>query len=202
MSDIDEEFQRIISGFSAEDLPTEDLSEAPFEAESKLEVDPLDLPEDESLHLENGSQTVGFVIAPFTSAVQIANILGVYGIERWVVQLEDQIALWCELETEDTTDVERLLGDERPLPEECDAFARILSRLSPIGVIAVVSTLREEDGEVSGDVRARRYLAGEPESVIPGGLLLNGMENKVEDLLLGRSHPQDFGDSVWAKAGH
>lgn len=190
MSNIDDEFQRIISGFSAEETAADDLSE----------IDPLDVPVDESLHLESGSQTIGFIVAPFASAQQIASILGVYGIERWIVQLNQQVALWCELDPEDTTAVEQLLGEERPLPEECDTFARILSRLSPIGVIGVVSTLREEDGEISGDVRARRYIAGEPEMVISGGLLLNGMEDRVEDLLLGRNHPSDFKDSVRSQA--
>lgn len=205
MSNIDEEFQRIISGMSPDQLPETEPAEALLadldglkSPQELKQVDALDLPEDESLHIENGCQTVGFVLAPFVSAPQIAQILGVYGIERWVVQLDGQVAIWCDLEPEDSTSVERLLGDERPLPEECDAFAKVLSRLSPLGVIAVVSNLTEEDGEINGDVRARRYVKGEAENIISAGLLLAGLELKVEDLLLGRTQPSNYEDSVKA----
>lgn len=205
MSNIDEEFQRIISGMSPDQLPETEPAEALLADLDGLkppqelkQVDALDLPEDESLHIENGCQTVGFVLAPFVSAPQIAQILGVYGIERWVVQLDGQVAICCDLEPEDSTSVERLLGDERPLPEECDAFAKVLSRLSPLGVIAVVSNLTEEDGEINGDVRARRYVKGEAENIISAGLLLAGLELKVEDLLLGRTQPSNYEDSVKA----
>ncbi|MCS4484525.1 hypothetical protein NXS08_03365 [Gleimia sp. 6138-11-ORH1] len=203
MSNIDEEFQKIISGMSPEQLPETTDADALLgeykDLNDALEaIDPLDIPEDESLHLENGTQTVGCVLAPFIDATQIAHILEIYGIERWVVQLDGQVAIWCELEAEDNSSVEQLLGDERPMPEECDAFARVLSQLSPLGVIAVVSNLSEEDGEVSGSVRARRYLKGKPEEIVSAGLLLAGVELKVEDLLLGRTAPQDYSDSVKA----
>ena len=51
---------------------------------------------------------------------------------------------------------------------------------------------------MSGRISAQRYVGGEPEETIPAGLLLGAMPAATEDLLLGRTTPADYKDSVAA----
>ena len=51
---------------------------------------------------------------------------------------------------------------------------------------------------VSGRISAQRYVGGEPEETIPAGLLLGAKPAATEDLLLGRTTPGDYSDSVSA----
>lgn len=186
MSDLDDEFQRIISGMSAPDLPEAEIADALLGS--------LDLPA-ETAPVVN-IRTVGMILTPFADIQQIAAILSVYKLSRWLVSFDGQVAMWLELDPEDPNNMDRLLGDERPMPEECDRFARMLSKLSPVGVVAVVSNILEEDGEVNGDVRARRYLNGEPEEIINAGMLIATMNYDLEDFLLGRLHPGSYRNAI------
>ena len=91
-------------------------------------------------------------------------------------------------------------------PATPDARRRGPSR--PCGVEPVevwgsclMSWLVEGDGVepgVSGRISAQRYVSGEPEETIPAGLLLGAMPAATEDLLLGRTTPADYKDSVAA----
>ena len=63
--------------------------------------------------------------------------------------------------------------------------------------------IRDSEGDgvepgVSGRISAQRYVAGEPEETIPAGLLMGSMPQATEDLLLGRTAPADYPDSVSA----
>ena len=49
---------------------------------------------------------------------------------------------------------------------------------------------------VSGQISARRYVSGEPEDDIPAGVLIGSMPVALEDLLLGRTTPDDYNGSV------
>jgi hypothetical protein len=162
----------------------------------------LDEPEDEQLHLEGGRRSVGLVLAPLRPASGVARMLGMYGLARWIVPIADQIVLYLELdegEDSEEAEFESLLGEDRPMPEEIDRFARVISKLSKYGAVAVVSNLSEEDSLISGSIAARRYVNGEPEDNIPGGLLINSIDSRAEDLLLGRTHPSDYPDAIHAK---
>lgn len=177
MSSIDDEFEKIMAGMDDE------LS--------------MDDPVDESLHLEGGRRSIALVMAPIPSAPGVSELLGMYGISRWVVPLQGQVALYMDLgEGSDADEFASLLGEDRPIPEECDKFARIMSRLTRYGAVAITSILSEDENEVAGSVVARRYVNGEPEEVIPAGLLINTMDERAEDLLLGRTKPQDYDDAV------
>lgn len=87
------------------------------------------------------------------------------------------------------------------MPDVVDQVARAISRLSKYGAVALMSWLVEGDGVepgVSGRISAQRYVGGEPEETIPAGLLLGAMPAATEDLLLGRTTPGDYSDSVSA----
>ncbi|MDK7160785.1 hypothetical protein QP415_13115, partial [Pauljensenia sp. UMB3104] len=77
----------------------------------------------------------------------------------------------------------------RPMPAPIDEAARVVSRLSKYGAVAVMSWLVEGDGVepgVSGRITAQRYVNGQPEETIPAGVLLGAMPQATEDLLHGR----------------
>ena len=46
--------------------------------------------------------------------------------------------------------------------------------------------------KTSGQITAKRYVAGEPEEDLDAGLILNTLGEKGEDLLLGRKRPEDY----------
>ncbi|MDO5049627.1 MAG: hypothetical protein Q4D87_07075 [Actinomycetaceae bacterium] len=201
---IDDEFERIVAGISEDpqsaDEPDEGESDAAAETDAADAKD-LDEPEDEHLHLEGGHRSIGLVFAPLRPASGVARMLGMYGIARWIVPIADQIVLYLEVDEGDNaeeSEFESLLGEDQPMPEEVDRFARVISKLSKYGAVAVVSNLREEESLISGNIIARRYVNGEPEEKIPGGLLINSIDSRAEDLLLGRTHASDYPDAIHA----
>lgn len=154
---------------------------------------------DEQLHLDGGKRSIGLVFAPLRPATGVARMLGMYGIARWIVPIADQVVLYLELDEDISSqdaEFESLLGENRPMPEEVDRFSRVMSKLSRFGAVAVVSSLQEEDSTIAGSIIARRYVNGEPEDQIPGGLLINSIDSRAEDLLLGRTHPSDYPDAI------
>ena len=77
----------------------------------------------------------------------------------------------------------------------------MISRLSKYGAVGIMSWLVEGDGVVpgvSGQITAQRYVNGSSEDDIPAGLLLGAMPQATEDLLLGRTLPSDYPDSIQA----
>ena len=111
--------------------------------------------------------------------------------------------MWLRVETTptDEEELDALLTGQRPMPDVVDRVARAVSNLSKYGAVALMSWLVEGDGVepgVSGRISAQRYVGGEPEEAIPAGLLLGAMPPATEDLLLGRTTPSDYSDSVSA----
>lgn len=203
--DIDAEFEDIISHFddSRPGVPSADLSDL-----GKLpeECEDLDTPVDESLHLDGGRLSVALVLAPVPSPEALHALLGLSGIRETVVRLKPWTAVWLRVETHPSADDElaSLLEDSRPMPARVDEVARAVSRLSKYGAVAMMSWLVEGEGVepgVSGQITARRYLHGEPEEDIPAGVLLGAMPPATEDLLLGRTQPSDYEDTVRADGG-
>lgn len=106
-----------------------------------------------------------------------------------------------EVHPSDEDELAALLADTRPLPPKVDKVARLVSRLSKYGAVAMMSWLVDGDGVepgVSGQITAQRYVSGEPQDAIPAGVLLGSMPQAAEDLLLGRTTPADYEDSVLA----
>ena len=120
------------------------------------------------------------------------------------MRLKPWTAVWLRVETTPTDEEELdvLLTGTRPMPDAVDRVARAVSGLSKYGAVALMSWLVEGDGVepgVSGRISAQRYVAGEPEETIPAGLLMGSMPQATEDLLLGRTTPADYSDSVSAE---
>ncbi len=194
---------------AAEDPPSSDSFDPDAADIAALEAalrDPDDTPVDESLHLAGGKLSVALVLAPIPSPEALHSLLGLTGIAEAVVRLKPWTAVWLRVETTptDEDELEALLAETRPMPDAVDAVARTVSRLSKYGAVAMMSWLVEGDGVepgVSGRITAQRYVGGEPEDAIPAGLLLGAMPQATEDLLLGRTTPADYDDSVSADGG-
>lgn len=160
-----------------------------------------DIPVDESLHLDGGKLSVALVLAPISSPEALHSLLGLMGIREPIVKLKPWTGVWVRVETTPTDEdsFDELLTGVKPMPPEVDRIARAVSRLSKYGSVALMSWLVEGDGVepgVSGRITAQRYVGGEPEEPIPAGLLLGSMPQATEDLLLGRTTPTDYTDSV------
>lgn len=165
---------------------------------------PDDTPVDESLHLDGGRLSVALVLAPIAHPEVLHSLLALSDVRESVVRLKPWTAVWLRVETTPTDEEELdvLLTGTRPMPDAVDRVARAVSSLSKYGAVALMSWLVEGDGVepgVSGRISAQRYVAGEPEETIPAGLLMGSMPQATEDLLLGRTTPADYPDSVSAE---
>ena len=205
---IDEDAAAVAAeGVPAPEVPVEkdvDDMDAPPLEKSPDDID-LDAPEDESLHLDGGKLSVALVLAPVASTQGLHAMLKLLGVEHDVVRLKPWTAVYLKVHAAatDEDEYEALLSDSRPMPDEVDHVARVLSKLSKYGSVAMVSWLVEGDGidaepGVSGQITARRFVSGEPEDDIPAGVLLGTLPAAAEDLLLGRTKPEDYKDSVAA----
>ncbi len=217
--DIDAEFRDLVAGLGSGmgasaseadaeggkgDAPGDGSVEADLAALEAALRDPDDTPVDESLHLDGGRLSVALVLAPIPSPEALHALLGLAGIAEAVVRLKPWTAVWLPVETTptDEDELEALLAETRPMPDRVDEVARVVSRLSKYGAVAMMSWLVEGDGVepgVSGRITAQRYVSGAPEEPIPAGLLLGSMPQATEDLLLGRTCPGDYEDSVSAE---
>ena len=191
--DIDAEFQSLVAS----------LGETGTEASSQPTRDPNDTPVDESLHLEGGRLSVALVLAPIAYPEALHSLLALSGVRESIVRLKPWTAVWLRVETTptDEEELDALLTGQRPMPDVVDRVARAVSNLSKYGAVALMSWLVEGDGVepgVSGRISAQRYVGGDPEETIPAGLLLGAMPPATEDLLLGRTTPSDYSDSVSA----
>ncbi|WP_072457745.1 MULTISPECIES: hypothetical protein [Actinomyces] len=166
-------------------------------------TDDLDTPVDEALHLEGGKLSVALILAPIPSAEALHSLLALSGIHEAVVRLKPWTGVWLRVQTQTTQEDELnvLLTGRRAMPAEVDKVASVISRLSKYGAVAIMSWLVEGDGiepGVSGQITAQRYVNGHSEDDIPAGLLLGAMPQATEDLLLGRTVPEDYPDSIQA----
>ena len=191
--DIDAEFQSLVAS----------LGSTPAAGDSLPSLDPDDTPVDESLHLEGGRLSVALVLAPISYPEALHSLLALTGVRESIVRLKPWTAVWLRVETTptDEEELDALLTGQRPMPDAVDRVARAVSNLSKYGAVALMSWLVEGDGVepgVSGRISAQRYVSGEPEETIPAGLLLGAMPAATEDLLLGRTTPADYKDSVAA----
>lgn len=214
--DIDAEFRDLVAGLGegasdfepapgAEPGAGDDLATDLAALEASLR-DPDDTPVDEQLHLDGGKLSVALVLAPIPSPEALHSLLGLIGVREAVVRLKPWTAVWLRVETTptDEDELDALLNETRPMPDAVDAVAKAVSRLSKYGAVAMMSWLVEGDGVepgVSGRITAQRYVGGAPEDAIPAGLLLGSMPQATEDLLLGRTTPADYDDSVTAEGG-
>lgn len=162
-----------------------------------------ELAEDETLqvdseqHLDNEQVCVALILAPMDNPSVLQSLLRLTQTNVDVVKLNPWAAVWMEVTdtSSEEDDVAALLTGTRPVPPAVDAVARLISKISRHGAVVMVSWLFENAGieaGISGMVTGKRYVAGEPEDDLDAGLLLNDLEQKAEDLLLGRTRPSDY----------
>ncbi len=152
---------------------------------------------DEPQHLEGQKLSIAVVLAPTDNPEFLEAVLRLMSADAQVVKLNPWAAAWMEVAASPSQEEETaaFLTGSRPVPEQVDKVARVISRISRHGAVAIVSWLSEDAGYepgVSGMITAKRYVAGEPEEDLDAGLLLNDMDQKTEDLLLGRTRPEDY----------
>ena len=177
------------------------MSEANWEEEfNRLTAELADdeaLKIDEPQHLEGQQLCVALILAPTDNPEFLEAVLRLTSTDAQVVQLSPWAAAWMEVAADGSPEDETaaFLTGSRPVPEPVDKVARVISRISRHGAVAVVSWLFEDAGlepGVSGMITGKRYVGGEPEQDLDAGLLLNDMDQKTEDLLLGRTRPEDY----------
>lgn len=145
--------------------------------------------------------TLALVLTPVASAPALAKVLGLGGIDVDVVPTS-QGALAAravgspdpqdagpapDTAAEAAWDISELFDDD--VPPEARGLAAEISRLTRLGVVLVTVDLASDAGTepgISGQVRAQRYEGGEPGEEVPGGLVIAGSDDVVEELLLGR----------------
>lgn len=174
--DFDAEFEDLISGFD-EESPEEQVS------------------------VESKKLSVALVLAPIPSASALFSLLSLSGHFHDIVSIKPWTAVWIQVPDAGAEEDEfaSLLAEEPQMPVEVDQVARAVSRLSKFGAVAVMSWLVDGDGlepGVSGQISARRYVGGQAEDPIPAGVLLGSLPQAAEDLLLGRTFPGDYPDSI------
>ena len=199
--DLDAQFRDLVAGMET-DLDAGDMPEDAAASQNPA-TDDLDTPVDEALHLEGGKLSVALILAPIPSAEALHSLLALSGIHEAVVRLKPWTGVWLRVQTQTTQEDELdvLLTGRRAMPAEVDKVASVISRLSKYGAVAIMAWLVEGDGMepgVSGQITAQRYVNGHSEDDIPAGLLLGAMPQATEDLLLGRTVPADYPDSIQA----
>ena len=199
--DLDAQFRDLVAGMET-DLAAGGVPEDAAASQNPA-TDDLDTPVDEALHLEGGKLSVALILAPIPSAEALHSLLALSGIHEAVVRLKPWTGVWLRVQTQTTQEDELnvLLTGRRAMPAEVDKVASVISRLSKYGAVAIMSWLVEGDGiepGVSGQITAQRYVNGHSEDDIPAGLLLGAMPQATEDLLLGRTVPEDYPDSIQA----
>lgn len=164
-----------------------------------------ELAEDESLQVDQPNQLPGhrlcvaLVLSPMDNPEVLRALLALTQNSVEVVKLNPWAAVWMEVseETSAEDDAAALITGSRPVPDAVDKVARVISKISRHGSVVLVSWLFEDTGiepGISGVITGKRYVAGEPEEDLDAGLLLNDLDQKSEDLLLGRARPSDYED--------
>lgn len=144
------------------------------------------------------------ILTPFERAEAVAGILALHDIDSFVVRTQSGVAVVRELKVPqyDEWDIRNITGPDEWDEEEGDysdnapAVAATLSRLSDYGVVLIDVDLGEDVGlesGISGQVRARRFLAGKADEEISAGALLNVIDPLIEKMVLGYVQPQAHG---------
>lgn len=139
------------------------------------------------------------VLTPFDRANVVAGVCKLAGFDVEVLPTQTGAVVIRELEAPvyDEWDIRNITGpddgevsraEESGEADSGSAVAAHLSRLSRYGTILFDVLLADGDGfeeGVSGEIKARRFLAGKAGEEISAGLLLNGLDSRIEKFLLG-----------------
>ncbi|MFC7405386.1 hypothetical protein [Georgenia alba] len=142
---------------------------------------------------------LALVLTPVASAPALAGLCAIAGIDVDVVPSSSGAVAALEIVPEkkpdsDEWDISELVGGEDGgFPPAAEELAANLSRLTRAGVVLVVGDLATDVGietGLSGHLSARRYAGGQPEEDVPAGLILASADEVVEELILGRTRPE------------
>lgn len=139
------------------------------------------------------------IATPIDAPAALRAALDMMGSPASVISTGSGSGVYLEVEGEDAdAEMMTLLGEDRPLPDQVDTMARLLSKLTKNGAVVVASWVtpspsnedEENDSPKStalvGSMVARRYVNAQPEETLPVGMVLNTMSVAAEELLLGR----------------
>lgn len=143
------------------------------------------------------------ILTPFNNVKVVAGICALHSLAVQVCMTSAGVIVFRNLPVPvyDEWDIRQITGElpdnEPQNPSDNGALvAALLSSLSPYGVVLMdVNVDDSEEGfepGVSGMVRARRFLEGEPGEEIASGLLLNGLDLDVENIVVGEGLPEDL----------
>ncbi|MDP9805599.1 hypothetical protein J2S70_000181 [Trueperella bonasi] len=143
------------------------------------------------------SKTRYVVLTPFARPEIVAGTLRLRGIEAHVIGTKSGVCVVRDVKKPEFSDwdIAELLGGEPEGQTETedpsdnpDNIAGPLSELSNYGVVLLSAELGDDVGGesgVSGVVTAVRYLSGKRSEEVQAGLLLNAVDLKVEQLIVG-----------------
>src|SRR5699024_6318047 len=135
------------------------------------------------------AQPVALVLTPVAAAPALAGLCAISGIDAHVVPTSSGAVAGLELasttsqesdgETSADWDIAELLGGVEAVPTEADNLARRLSELLRSSVVLLSATLSpgEGEGELAGQLAARRYTEGEAGDELAVGLVLAGADD-------------------------
>lgn len=127
--------------------------------------------------------TTAVVLTSVRQAKVLASLLSLAGIEAAVVPSpRGAIAVRYVEQLESETDPGELLSG---IPREAEALGAALSVAARSEVVLLAARVEEVGGEISGQVKARRYRGGQIAEEPPPGLVLAQADAVAERLLIG-----------------
>lgn len=138
---------------------------------------------------------IALVVTNLLEGTPLFGLLLAQGIDAKVVETESGCVVWKELVPNQESEIQALLGEKRPLPKEAESLAEAVSKISPYGAVLLVSTLKDQEEEepgVHGQIVGRVYYDGSFDRIIPAGPMVSCCDEKIEDMLLGRTTPADY----------
>lgn len=127
--------------------------------------------------------TTAVVLTSIRQAKVLAGLLSLSGIEAAVVpSARGAIAVRYVEQLESETDPSELLSG---IPREAEALGAALSVAARSEVVLLAARVEEVGGEISGQVKARRYRGGQIVEEPPPGLVLAQADAVAERLLIG-----------------
>lgn len=127
--------------------------------------------------------TTAVVLTAVRQAKVLASLMALAGIEAAVVpSSRGAIAVRYVEQLESETDPGELLSG---IPREAEALGAALSVAGRSEVVLLAARVEEVGGEISGQVKARRYRGGQIVEDPPPGLVLGQADAVAERLLIG-----------------
>lgn len=140
------------------------------------------------------------IVTPVASASALAGLCALSGIDVDVVPSSTGALATLETvaaEKDGDWDTAELFGGEDGgFPPPAEELARTLAKLIRADVLLLVSDLANDVGietGLSGQLSARRYAAGGESAGedVPAGLVIAGADQVLEELILGRTRPEE-----------